>query len=389
MTLLSARPCVTLTQLPDTALLHVVQFLAKDDTLIAFKCTCWRLHLLLESVAVWRCERLAVHAHRLRAGVVRRALASSPCLRRLDLTGCVQATDEFVYHVALCQPSLSEVILTGCVLVSDRALAVLQRHLAALACLSISGCRLVSCGALVALARRHRLSLTHLDVSDSLGLLTDRYRVADLAAHLPRLRSLAVSWSTRYGRTLVLHSDLTRLATACPLLTRLDAAGAHVHARTLAALAAHCPALARLNLANCFVRCADFARVGQRLRRLRHVDISGCTSLQESGLAPAHHRLYRLTHLDVSRCFALHDETTRELLSALTQLRELLLRDCFNVTEAGIAAAFTHRRLALLDVSGTRVSRRYVAGRPARNGLLRVITDRCPARRHDDGIMWT
>ena len=123
-------------------------------------------------------------------------------------------------------------------------------------------------------------------VSVAIALGYSRYRIAEIADHLPNLTSLNVNWSSRYDRTLILDADLSKVAFLCRKLRRLDSGSSHVHTSSIDSLATHCGDLRRLNLANCFVRHPDIALLGRRLQNLEHLNLSGCNSLSDSALDP-------------------------------------------------------------------------------------------------------
>eukprot|EP00854_Cymbomonas_tetramitiformis_P012785 gene12785-15113_t len=249
------------------------------------------------------CLNLAGESHSQLTPLGLTALTSLTALRLLAMDGCPAAAAPPGLSALGRLTSLTSLSLNGCS-VTDEGLEGLSM-LTNLAHLDLRRCKLLTDQGMPSLF--HMASLTSLNLGGGL---------TNVASHLPGLRSLDLSLCPQVADTAL--ADLT-----CKLT-----------------------ALTCLNLSMC-ERLTDEGLVSLApLTSLASLDISLCKDLTDAavGALPARHNA--LTHLNVSMCEQLGDRTVYALTcpsGARVALRELVLRGCARLTDAGLRTLAAHR----------------------------------------------
>jgi len=148
------------------------------------------------------------------------------------------------------------------------------------------------------------LQITAVRLSGAVSV-TDR-SLALLSRNVPLLEELELQKCVH-----VTNGGLLDLVTRCSRLNHLDVTG--------------CPMISSINLGN-----------SKRLISLSHLDLSECSSLDDTGLAMTVTNCPRITHLYLRKCVQISDTGVRSIASYCPQLRELSLSDCPLLTDSGL-----------------------------------------------------
>ena len=342
----------------------------------------------LRSLSLSGCHRITSEG--VRAFLSASAPAALRRLARLDLSGCRLLCDEAVRHLCECEHlQLRSLVVAGQSSVmdlTDASLAMLA-GCAGLRLLDASDCWRLTDAGLRALGEPSASAL-----AGSLECLniSAAYEVGDEGvehlANLKRLRALSLRSCFRItGRGLkaiarsladLIHLDLSHTDLDDAALEELASPAARGALRRLsvascdrltdaavAAVASAFPNLENLNLHGCY-RITDAsvaAHVVPRLPHIRTLSVNGCFLLSDAGVSPLG-RLERLAQLNCTGLAGITDASIAALFAGdaapegadarASQLRELVLDGCVQLTDAAAAVIGRRSRLSSLSMSG-------------------------------------
>jgi hypothetical protein len=300
--------------LPDELQLRILRSLPLA-TLVTCRlvCTAWRR--VADDGSLWAGVDWRAHALHLRAhDMVRMAPQLGPVLRSLHVGGCARAmTDTALRAVVAASPCLVRVDLSGCRRLPGPALAALVRHSGAtLRVLAVTGIPAVN-SALVAALAKHAPHLDTLDVACVRPLAP--HALEAVAAYCTQLRVL------RLDGTGVGDAAMAALAHAGTLNCLSLRGCAALSDSGVVAIAAHHPRLHTLVLSGCR-QLTDRAlhAVARGLRGLSILELTGCGAVGDGGLARVAEGCAGLRRLDVEECVHITDHALVTVAARLPRL---------------------------------------------------------------------
>ncbi|GBF99875.1 hypothetical protein Rsub_12671 [Raphidocelis subcapitata] len=301
------------------------------------------------------------------------AVASIASLTSLDIARCQQVSDAALSQLsALTQ--LSSLRLSGLWSVGDAGLSALSA-LTGLTSLSLHSPLRATAPGLRPLAALSRLEALSLCVPQDTG----PGAAAALALKLPRLRSLEVgSPGFTDACCEALAEDAAKRASLTSL--RLHDAPA-LTARGAAALRA-APALAQLSIdACCGVGVGALLGQGLLPPALRGLSLrsQAFANMFAGGVLERPACGGTLVALDLAGCADLVDRELRKVVGFLPALQELTLTGCACVTDAGLSALSSLRRLRALSAGGTRAAGAFAEALAPLDGLSSLSLRGCGA----------
>lgn len=373
-------------KLSDDLLVHILR-LVEDRSACCLVCKRW---LKLEG-------SVRSTGHILRPVVIPKLPVRFPFLERVDLSKCVQVSDENLEEIArgYCG-RLRHLDLSMCKAITEAGMQRLQGHCLELREINVTNCTGLSDEALAHVAGLTNLEVLNLascrDITDaglhhiaigcrSLKNLSLRWcaaisgrGISDVALHCTNLESLDLSYVSQVTAdgiadvaklprldTLVLHKcdSLDDAAAAClcdiPTLQVLDISACQsVTDAGVAALTMGATSLLHLNIGNCPQISDEALRSLAKFPSLRLLKLDGCP-LSEDGLAslgagPGHGELVELS---LFRSLGVTDGGLVSLISCCSKLNVLDLTCCRDITDAALHAIAAHcRDLRSLKMEG-------------------------------------
>ncbi|OWM74419.1 hypothetical protein CDL15_Pgr013323 [Punica granatum] len=185
-------------------------------------------------------------------------------------------------------------------------------------------------------------SPTEIRVKDSSWLteedLTDSFRQCDAT-------NLTVLQLDQCGRCLpdyIISSSISRSANCCPVLSTVSITGAcRLTDGGLTTLISSAPALRSINLSQCsLLTNGSIETLANHLgSSLRELYLNDCQSIDAMLMLPALKKLEHLQVLSVGGISSLSDDFVREFIALRGHgIRELVLSDCTNLTDASVKA---------------------------------------------------
>ncbi|TNN53780.1 F-box/LRR-repeat protein 7 [Liparis tanakae] len=325
--------------LPDHALLQIFSHLPTNQLCRCAR-ACRRWYNLAWDPRLWGAVRLTgelLHADRAIRVLTHRLCQDTPnvclTLETVVASGCKRLTDRGLHVVAQCCPELRRLEVAGCYNVSNEA--VFEE--ASLQLSPLHG---------------QQISIHYLDMTDCFSLEDEGLRT--IASHCPRLTHLYLRRCTRLTDEALRH-----LALHCPSIRELSLSDCRLVGdfglREVARLEG---CLRYLSVAHC-TRITDVGvrYVARYCPRLRYLNARGCEGLTDHGLSHLARSCPRLKSLDVGKCPLVSDGGLEQLAMYCQGLRRVSLRACESVTGRGLKAlAANCCELQLLNVQDCEVS---------------------------------
>lgn len=246
-------------------------------------------------------------------------LFSEGCSRltELNISWCVNVTDEGVQHVLRACPNLETLICKGCEGVGARA--------------APTPCLQLSADCFEGLDGQALGSLKCLNLLSCLAVADQT--VERLAQHCPRLEFLCLS-----NCRDVTDRALQALAHGCPLLRDLElAACVNVTDAGFVSLSKNCHELERMDLEDCvLITDAALINLNSGCPNLNSLALSHCENLTDNALAElchGHRDILRVLELD--NCPQVTDAALEHMRS-VEKLERVDLYDCQNITKEAI-----------------------------------------------------
>lgn len=266
--------------------------------------------LAVESLDLSRCQLQDLNTFHLIRG---------QCLGAIDLSGLAALRDPQFGEVLASCPALTSLSVARCASLTNDAVLFINAA-PNLLIVDICGCAGIS---VVRLSKVERLS-------------TDLKGVVHFDC--PALRAIPTPVSAFQCVTWV-----------TPQLTELTFHGASLQARELGLLSESATMLTHLTFFRCRLQSLEvFLR---RMRRLRRFALHGCTGVSDADLLTV---CSTVEALDLTDCYSLTDKAVAHVAQTCVELRELTLKRCSNVTDAGVTALESCQRLTYLNALGMR-----------------------------------
>eukprot|EP00884_Botryococcus_braunii_P011027 jgi/Botrbrau1/19926/Bobra.0059s0043.1 len=228
-----------------------------------------------------------------------------PGLQHLSLRQCMDVSDEGLHAVASLS-HLRHLVLDYCENITDAGVAALA-GLKGLTNLSLRGCRRLKGPGLGPLS-----GLPHLATLNLAGCRCLGYAAGELVGSLPSLRELNLHECERVDDVFLLQ------VSRASQLTRLTASGCR------------------------YIKCGGLTTLAGSCRSLRWLDLNGCSSVRDAGLAA---------------------------LATLPDLETLNLSNCSGIGDAGVAPLTRLTALTSLNLAQTKVGTEALAALSCMQGL--------------------
>lgn len=273
----------------------------------------------------------------------------------LGLAGCSKVPDFALQRVFHACPTLERLDLSFCGAVSDPLLLSLGQHCRRLQQLKLHGCRQVSDAGVVGLANSGGGELVSLDLARfDLQYKLNDISLLSLAEKCRALESLVLA-----GCEMLTDVGLSWLCSGCAALTRLDLSGCakltdlamHSIGESLIQLrhlgVSHCVRVSDLGIRHLAMGCPELTHLDAvglaLLADPRPSDVDSAGERRHQGIAALALRCTKLRHLNISRCTSIGDGSLHFLAMNSRALAELNVSGCVRVTAAGV-----HQLLAAL-----------------------------------------
>lgn len=268
-------------------------------------------------------------------------------LKECDLSFCKQITDRGLKYVVSKAPNIEKLNLAGCINITNQGITICCAHCRNIRYLSLAGCKLINSAGLrcisqplVGMCELQELDLQGCgEVKDS-GLLyisqgltklesltlsfcleVTNEGIAHIASGLLHLKKLYLRSCRRIG-----DGTMYSLATHCPTLEHLDVSFCHrIRDTSLNHLAQGLPNLKSLQLSACNISDSGVLALAQSLHGLRHLSIGQCERLTDRSLGYIAEYMTNLESIDLYGCTKLSSDGMRDILSKLSQLKQLSL----------------------------------------------------------------
>uniref|UniRef100_K3WH15 F-box/LRR-repeat protein 15-like leucin rich repeat domain-containing protein n=1 Tax=Globisporangium ultimum (strain ATCC 200006 / CBS 805.95 / DAOM BR144) TaxID=431595 RepID=K3WH15_GLOUD len=271
-------------------------------------------------------------------------------LRELGLAGCTRIPDFALLRVFHGCPTLEKLDLSFCGVATDQLLLSLGQRCRKLKQLRLRGCHQVSDAGIVGLVNAGSGDLVLLDLT--------RF---DLQYKLNDISLLSLAEKCRVLQTLVLTGcgmltdvGMSWLCSGCVALVHLDVAGCtKLTDLSMRSVGENLLQLEYLKINHC-ARVSDIGvrYVSLGCPELTYLDAAGLAllsdprahdlvvhdgeSVRHQGIAALAAKCRRLRHLDISRCTSIGDSTLHYLAANCNELAELNVSGCSRVTYVGV-----------------------------------------------------
>ena len=372
-----------LLQLPDVIILKILQYLPRDDTIIALLTTCSYLHRFMYHEDLWITSYLTFSG-RVPLGCVQGKGLCYPRLTHLSLYDCPSASDTLIGSITRCNPWINAVDISRCNSITDDGLEHLARNLSSVRHLVMASAFRVTWTGLAVFFEKHAESLSFLDISDASGLLKNR-RHSSALLRLHKLKEFRASWPRRleYNNLYPLQDcDIASVLEKNPCLSEVDISSSSSGDLTFTTLSSErFSSLKKLILAYISPGTSYLHKMINNISGLEHLDLTGCVSLTQSTIEHICHVIPNLRELNLTQSSVLYDNLVTWILQRLSRLSWLSLRGCGQVIGACLLAVPEHPSLCYLDISDTLVDVTLVIEMQKhieKHKCLVVATDGCP-----------
>ena len=306
-------------------------YLPKDETYLNFAVTCKSICSILMDSVLWHQPFLAQHRSII---PITNTRPPRGCLRVLDLTDCVQATDRYIFFIVRLHPKIEELIVAGCKKITDKSVRCIIRFLKKLKKFDLSDTCHISCRMVGEFCAYFNESLEYLDMSHSVGTLQDRYQLRGVKWKMHKLTTFKCNWDkyldwSSVGGIWIIMEFLQ----SCPNLQVLELGGYDMLASEVSELGFCMARLKQISLHKCIMKAMEINKLFYTVTdQLTHVNLSGCsTSVTEEELFVITKTQRKLKVLDLSHCYHLDDGMVRMITENLQELHDLKLQSCHKV----------------------------------------------------------
>ncbi|OWZ24607.1 hypothetical protein PHMEG_000284 [Phytophthora megakarya] len=292
-------------------------------------------------------------------------------LRSLAIAGCIRIPDYSLLRVFQACSTLETLDLSFCASVTDNVLLSLGKNCYKLRQLKLRGCRQISDSGVVALANSGGInSLVFLD----LARFDLQYKFNDISLMALAENCLVLQTLILSGCDMVSDVGMDWLASGCNALIHLDISGCSTLTDlSMRAISEGMLQLRHLNIRHC-VRVSDHGirrlsmgcpelsfLVAEGLPLLSDLHSSshgknsniGVGEVYRQGIAALVAGCPKLRHLDLSNCTSILDGTLQCVATSCSELTTLVLAGCFHVTTIGVGIVLAHcLKLNSLNVTG-------------------------------------
>ena len=263
-------------------------------------------------------------------------------VKDLDLSQCL-LSDQRSFQ-AIHGQCLSNINLSGATSLHDGQLGEMLRECPGLAKLGLAGCTGLTNEALSAINRSG--VLYELDLTGCTGI-----RSVKLSSIEVLHTDLAGVTFFEPAKLRILPKPITHfqcLSWSTPELRELTIQSVSLHPRELTLLA-ECGNLTHLSFLKC--RLQGLSAFLNRMRRLVKLSVHSCKGIVDSDILAV---CSTIEILDLTDCFCLTDKALIKVSDVCRQLRELTLKRCSNITDAGVIQLERNDHLEYLNVLGAK-----------------------------------
>ena len=217
----------------------------------------------------------------------------------LNISNAKEVTNMGLIRVVRKNGALRELDISGCFNIGDTALREVGMNCTSLQSLNLSSCHTIESGGLVAIAEFCK-SLKKLNVSKCRSL--QKWGLSKIFYECKKLEEVDISYLKEIG-----DEEVRVLAQNCPNLFYLAARETpYISDQAITAISQNCPDLDFLDISRSQmsfrISDASMLALGQRLKALRVLNVSGCDKITDVGLTWLTEGCKFLEELNLSGC---------------------------------------------------------------------------------------